>query len=110
MGCALSEVTYDAWPAASREVDIEIMYIPNEMIQSLSAAFPQGPIYPAVSGDWTTDAEGRVCTSMRTYKGGGPPLSLPTRCHYWFKLKDDYFLADSDSDPKAKVIHRTVKQ
>jgi len=35
---------------------------------------------------------------------------LPFRCQYWFKYKDEYFIADSDSDPKAKVLRRTVKQ
>jgi len=58
-----------------------------------------------IDGVWNVDDSGRICASMvlrRTF--------LPFRCEYWFKYKDDYFTADSDSDRKAKVLRRTVKQ
>jgi hypothetical protein len=35
--------------------------------------------------------------------------TLPPRCQYWFKLGDVYFLADSDTDRRAKVLRRTLK-
>lgn len=96
---------------ASGEVDMEIMYIPNGTIQGKIEGVRQGPMYQPVSGDWTTDAEGRVCTSMLAARGGvNFPTPLPTRCQYWFKYKDDYFVADSDYDRSGKVLRRTVKQ
>jgi Ni/Co efflux regulator RcnB len=36
-------------------------------------------------------------------------VNLPQRCQYWFKLGDAYFLADSDTDRRAKVLRRTLK-
>jgi hypothetical protein len=62
---------------------------------------PQG----AYLGVWNIDDSGRTCASMvvgRTF--------LPFRCQFWFKYKQDYFIADSDSDRNARVLRRTVKQ
>ena len=92
---------------------VELMYATSGVIQGRSvtagsSAIAGGtgaaPVSP-IDGVWNIDDSGRICTSMvimRTF--------LPFRCQYWFKYKDDYFVADSDSDPKAKVLRRTVKQ
>jgi hypothetical protein len=89
---------------------IEAMYASSGMIQGVSGLYtgvPQsdfrysGPI----DGVWNIDDSGRTCTSMvigRTF--------LPLRCQFWFKYKEDYFIADSDSDRNARVFRRTVKQ
>jgi hypothetical protein len=58
-----------------------------------------------IDGVWNIDDSGRTCTSMvvgRTF--------LPLRCQFWFKYKEDYFIADSDSDRNVRVFRRTVKQ
>jgi hypothetical protein len=96
-------------PTASGEGNIEMMYGRNGLIQGTGTSVTLQWL-PPLSGEWTTDADGRICASMRTYRGGGTPLSLPTRCQYWFKYKDDYFVVDSDSDRSARVLRRTVKQ
>jgi hypothetical protein len=59
----------------------------------------------SIDGVWNVDDSGRICTSMMIGR-----IFLPFRCEYWFKYKGDYFLALSDSDPKAKLLRRTVKQ
>jgi hypothetical protein len=64
-----------------------------------------GTILQSIDGVWNIDDSGRTCTSIvigRTF--------LPFRCQYWYKYKDDYFIADSDSDHRARVVRRTVKQ
>jgi hypothetical protein len=32
------------------------------------------------------------------------------RCQVWFKHGEQYFLSDSDTDRRARVLLRTVKQ
>jgi hypothetical protein len=94
---------------------LEVMYQTNGLIQGTGfhskATIPQ----PAtVSGEWTIDDNGRVCTSMRLTGGGGggfvSGIILPPRCQLWFKYAEQYFLSDSDSDRSARVLRRTVKQ
>jgi len=60
---------------------------------------------PSIDGVWNIDDSGRICASMVIGRA-----MLPLRYQYWFKHKHDYFVADSDSDPKAKLLRRTVKQ
>lgn len=65
----------------------------------------------SISGEWTLDDNGRVCTAMRII-GRPSPISgvmLPPRCQFWFKYKGDYFISDSDSDRSARVLRRTLK-
>jgi hypothetical protein len=57
----------------------------------------------AVEGAWTIDELDRVCVSMRYGNA-----VLPTRCQFWFKDDQAYFLSDSDSDRSARVLRRTV--
>ncbi len=68
-----------------------------------------------VSGVWTIDAAGKVCTTARfRVEGGGPGPAqlnfLPPRCQVWLRVGDQYFLSDSDSDRSTKVFSRSVKQ
>ena len=75
-----------------------------ELSQAVITATGANVIAP-IDGVWTIDDSGRICTSITIQS-----LFLPFRCQYWFKYKDDYFVADSDSDRGAKVLRRTVKQ
>jgi hypothetical protein len=75
-----------------------------------------GLLYAQISGEWTID-DGRICTSMRIGTGPGGALTytsvlLPRRCQVWFKLGEQYFLSDSDSDSDryTRVLRRTLKQ
>jgi len=95
---------------------LEVVYTANGSVQGAGFA-PQlvgTPLASAVSGDWTIDSNGRICTGM--WIGGGPGagramgFSLPARCEFWFNLAEQYFLSVSDSDGHARVLRRTVKQ
>lgn len=89
--------------------NMELMYSNGGMIRGASSLYTGTPLSIAalgqVDGVWNIDDSGRICSSMMVGR-----IFLPLRCQYWFKYKDDYFVADSDTDPKAKVLRRTVKQ
>jgi len=86
---------------------MEVMYVSNGSIQGKGTApmNPQFPILGAVRGEWKIDDADRVCAAM-VMSG----TVLPPRCQYWFKLGDAYFISDSDSDRRTKVLQRTIKQ
>ena len=89
---------------------MEVMYASSGVIKGLSGIYTGTPstdfrMSGQIDGVWNIDDSGRTCTSMvvgRTF--------LPLRCQFWFKYKEDYFIADSDSDRNARVFRRTVKQ
>jgi hypothetical protein len=92
---------------------IEVLYAQTGVIQGLGTYSPTTQRMAPVAGVWTIDESGRVCTSMQIGGGiGGAAgsVSLPPRCQSWFKYKDQYFLADSDTDRQARVLVRTLKQ
>jgi hypothetical protein len=102
-------------PMPSRAA-LEAMYTASGLIQG-SGTFAQSPFPAPISGQWTIDGAGRVCTSMRIGEGdaghgAGVPLTvtLPPRCQTWFKYGDEYFICDSDLDRRAKVFRRTLKR
>jgi len=93
---------------------IELMYLTNGSIVgmgSVQTANSQASINAPFSGQWTIDDAGRICASLQT-AGAGTALTgaavLPQRCQVWFKLGDTYFVSDSDSDRRAKVLRRTI--
>jgi hypothetical protein len=89
--------------------NLEVMYAHSGVIAGRGAAVPgANSVLAPISGEWTTDDNGRVCTSMRI--GSNPGLMLPPRCQFWFKYTEEYFFSDSDSDRRARVFRRTVKQ
>ena len=63
-----------------------------------------------IAGDWSSDDNGRICTSMRVGTSVGTSVMLPKRCQYWYKLGKEYYFADSDTDRSAKVLSRTIKK
>jgi Ni/Co efflux regulator RcnB len=92
---------------------IELMYASNGAIHGVA----QNPVHTSaiapeqdVAGDWRIDDKERICTTLRIRTWGAGTLALPMRCQYWFKLGNQYFFADSDSDRGAKVLSRTIKQ
>ena len=90
---------------------IEVIYARNGSIAGTGTPL-QAPKYAItfpVSGEWRIDNDGRICTTMRI-QGGYSPVTLPPRCQVWLKYRDDYFIADSDSDRLARVLRRTVKR
>jgi hypothetical protein len=62
-----------------------------------------------VSGNWTRDDSERICTTLQITGSQGSTI-LPTRCEFWFKLGDTYYVCDSDEDRSAKLAVRTLKQ
>jgi hypothetical protein len=89
---------------------LELLYAHTGVIQGLGTYMDvTSQRLATISGEWTTDDNGRVCTSM-TIGGGVTAMMLPPRCQFWFKYAEQYFLSDSDSDRKARVLRRTLKQ
>ena len=90
--------------------NLEIMYADNGAIQGIGSApsQPGNRIVP-VNGEWKIDENGKICASMRIGLSVGS-VALPFRCQVWFKLADQYYLSDSDSDRYARVLRRTLKQ
>ncbi|HXL83677.1 MAG TPA: hypothetical protein VN989_06075, partial [Casimicrobiaceae bacterium] len=88
--------------------NLELMYATDGVIQGLGMQPPFMNTPQPIRGEWTTDDNGRVCTSMQI--GSGPGVMLPRRCQFWFKYAEQYFFSDSDSDRRARVLSRTVKQ
>ena len=93
---------------------IELMYLTNGSIVgmgSVQTANSQASVNAPFSGQWTIDDAGRICASLQT-TGAGTAFTgaavLPQRCQVWFKLGDTYFVSDSDSDRRAKVLRRTI--
>ena len=84
--------------------NLEVEYASNGLVQGIgqTASYPR---YISVYGNWKIDDSGRICTSMRFEN-----LVLPDRCQFWFKYAEQYFLSDSDSDRRARVLRRTIKQ
>jgi hypothetical protein len=96
---------------------LEVLYTVNGVIAGTgtgSIGGPAGASHPVapISGEWTIDDAGRVCTSMRIVANIGPGggITLPSRCEFWFKYAEQYFFSVSDSDRRARVLSRTVKQ
>ena len=91
---------------------IELMYASTGVIQGRTDQESGGPAggtgsgvaLQPVDGVWNIDDKGKICTSMVVGKN-----FLPLRCQSWFKYKEDYFVADSDSDRYVKVLRRSVK-
>jgi hypothetical protein len=97
---------------------LQVMYASNGMISGTGSygtvGAATGFALAPINGEWTIDEVGRLCTSMRigggAGGGAGPGAILPVRCQFWFKYADQYFLSDSDSDRRTKVLRRTIKQ
>ena len=91
---------------------LEIMYVDNGLVQGVGThPFATGNIgnpFTPINGEWKIDDSGKICTSMQIGVLGG--VILPFRCQSWFKYKNQYFLADSDTDRSARVLVRTIKQ
>jgi hypothetical protein len=93
--------------------NLEIMYATNGLIAGVTA-LPMAPqvntVTAPVRGEWSFDNEGRVCSAVQIVPSSGPPTVLPRRCQSWYKLGSSYFLSDSDTDRRAKVFPRGLKQ
>ena len=91
-------------------VRMEVMYASSGVLAGRSDTVGSSSVtgyvgLASIDGVWNIDDSGRICTSMVIGK-----ILLPFRCQFWFKYKDDYFIAHSDSDRLARAFRRTVKQ
>ena len=93
---------------------LEVMYTADGRLQGTGTQSGYASAIPpwgTIVGDWSSDEQGRICTSMRVgVSAAGTTVVLPKRCQYWYKLGMDYYFADSDTDRSAKVLSRTIKQ
>src|SRR5882672_9331002 len=88
---------------------IEVMYASNGAVQGTGSYTAHNISLAPISGEWTIDDNGRICTSMRIGGGigGMQGVILPPRCQFWFKYGEQYFLSDYDSDRSARLLRRT---
>jgi hypothetical protein len=87
---------------------IEVIYASSGAIQGRAYTIQEPQSYtvlPSIDGDWKIDDKERICVSM--WIGKAP---LPYRCQFWFKYAEQYFISDSDSDRRTRVLRRTLKQ
>jgi len=93
---------------------LEIMYTIDGRLQGTGTQAMSSSMIPPwapIQGDWSSDDQGRICTSMPLgTTSAGTTVILPKRCQHWFKLGSEYYFADSDTDRSAKVLVRTIKQ
>ncbi len=89
---------------------MEVMYAPNGSIAGKGG----NPLEPAgsyrqggpLSGEWTIDEHDRICATMRLEPRVG--TVFPKSCQACFKLREIYYVSDSDTDRRAKVLSRTI--
>jgi hypothetical protein len=89
--------------------EVELMYADNGSIQGVAQAYPNFPWNSTVGGEWSTGEGNRVCTAMQIRPASAQVIVVPLRCQTWFRLGHDYYVADSDTDRRAKVLRRTIK-
>jgi hypothetical protein len=89
-------------------IQFEVMYTSSGMINGVSRMDDVGRAmnFKSVEGEWRTDTEGRICSTMRIPTNA---IVLAPRCQFWFKLGDTYYLSDSDSDRYTKILPRKLK-
>ena len=63
-----------------------------------------------IDGEWSIDAQDRICTVVSVLGYGRRGGNLPPRCQYWFRLGEAFYFADSDTDRYAKVLRRSIKR
>jgi len=85
--------------------NVEIVYTKTGAISGQSLVQHLGPM--TLDGEWTIDDDGRICTSVAFTRAAHQTLS---RCEFWFKYKEQYFLSISDSDRQTRLLRRTIKQ
>jgi len=92
-------------------VGIVIVFTSNGQIHGISSSSRfQGyglGTGATIDGEWRIDDAGRICSTMRVDNARNKGTVMPARCQYWFKLGESYFLSDSDSDRRVKVLMRT---
>jgi hypothetical protein len=74
-----------------------------------SATARNAPQNWQVSGDWRVDDSERICTTLRITYGQGITI-VPTRCEFWFKIRNTYYVSEADEDRGAKLFVRVLKQ
>jgi len=91
----------------------EAMYAANGSFQGAGTPL-NVPNWPATSasftGEWTIDSAGRICGTLRPLGTTFAQAVSPLPCQVWFKLGEDYFIAESDSDRRAQVLRRVIKR
>jgi len=89
---------------------LDVLYAADGRVVGTGSA-PRVPFAPTalISGTWSIDDDGRVCSTIRISSSVPPDLIFPRRCQWWFKKADQYFLSDSDWDRDAQVLLRSLK-
>jgi hypothetical protein len=92
-------------------LNVEILYTERGALEGAGAPGRFGYVAETfhVRGTWKSGAKDTVCTALvlegPTIRGNFPP-----RCQFWYKLGDRYYVSDSDSDRRVRVLVRTVRK
>ena len=72
---------------------------------SLSGSFrwTDGRTY-GLTGKWSVNDKGQLCADYVSHPGN----QRSTSCYFHFKLRDQYFLTESDSDRSVRLIKRDI--
>jgi len=96
-------------PTIAGSGTMEVMFTTSGLVQGRSTpAYIARPVMVGFQGEWTFGDDGTVCTTMRLGGGSSTAVVFPRRCQFWFKLGDQYFFSDSDTDRSARVFSRTI--
>jgi len=90
---------------------VEIMYATSGKVAGTASPKSSTQFAP-INGTWTIGDQDAICTTMTmgSALGSVSGMTLPTRCQFWFKHGELYFLADSDWDRSSAVLSRAFKQ
>ena len=96
-------------PGAAGNV-LDVVYLDSGEIRGVGSNTMMGGAFAPnvnyeVRGSWKIDEPQRICATMVV-----GTVVLPSRCQYWYRFDQQYFLSDSDSDRSARVLRRTVKR
>lgn len=93
----------------SRSNELEIVYTEDGKVQGAGTGREGRPFFGnergGIAGSWTTGDNDTICVAMKLGL-----VMIPQRCQFWFKLGDEYFISDYDSDRSARVLRRSVKK
>jgi hypothetical protein len=91
--------------------NVEILYTSRGAVEGAGSPGRFGYVSETfhVRGTWKIGERDTVCAALVLE---GPTIrgNFPSRCQFWFRLGERYFVSDSDSDRRVRVLARTVRR
>jgi hypothetical protein len=92
-------------------VNMEMVYTSSGALEGAGAPGRFGYVAETfqVRGTWKIGDKDAVCAAL-VLEGPTIRANYPPRCRFWFKLDDRYYVSDSASDRRARVLVRSVRR